>query len=90
MSNELQEIEQSVESSGVGLFKNNIVTQLLDFLKSLIESVLHYAKCNLNKNLPKYFEKNLDITTKIWKFQTNNQSNEKVKDQKKRELYKEV
>lgn len=47
MSNELQEIEQSVELSGVGLFKNNIVTQLLDFLRSLIESVLHYAKCIL-------------------------------------------
>ena len=41
--------------------------------------------------LSKYFEKILlDIKTKIWKFQTNNQSNEKVKDQKKRELYKEV
>jgi len=44
MSNELQEIELNVEDS---LFKNNIVTQLWDFVRSLLESVLHYAKCTL-------------------------------------------
>lgn len=45
ISDELQEIELNVEDSAVGLFKNNIVTQILDFVRSLLESVLHYANC---------------------------------------------
>lgn len=45
MINELQEIAMSATDSGTGLFTNNIVTQLLDFVKSLLESILHYAKC---------------------------------------------
>lgn len=45
MINELQEIAMSASDSGTGLFTNNIVTQLLNFVKSLLESILHYVKC---------------------------------------------
>lgn len=78
----------SAAVTGTGIFKNNIVTKLLNFVKSLLGSILHYANCK--KSFLKNLNKFLDIKNKIWKFQMNNQNNEKIKDQKKRELYKDV
>lgn len=35
----------SAAVTGTGIFKNNIVTKLLNFVKSLLGSILHYANC---------------------------------------------